>query len=186
MKGPRSTQKHGAVSRGPSHLELPHWTCCLSLTRANSQTRKCDAQLPRFIHRKTYLPAGSRECVPQYLFRTVADESRGTNNHATMAPDTRNCRARIESIYNLTEMVEKHQKWKYEYPSEFVSWSSSLLFVLVHASRRRYRQRHHNVQVRILDVRKLASHMAIYPIKTMFQTLGIPHADPLWHHSYSQ
>ena len=103
-----------------------------------------------------------------------------------MAPDICDCHAKIENIHKANDMIKNHYLYRYTCPSEFVSWSSSLLFVLAHAIRKQNFLAENNVQVRILDVRKLPKDMAIYPLKTLFQVYDMPHQDVLWHYSYCQ
>ena len=52
-------------------------------------------------------------------------------------------------------MLYVHIKWRYRAPSEFSSWSVSLLYVLVHAVRKAYYEDEHDVLVYGVHTRKL-------------------------------
>ncbi|KAK6415730.1 Cochaperone prefoldin complex subunit [Elasticomyces elasticus] len=79
---------------------------------------------------------------PRYLFRAASDNSRGLNTAIEVDPlrgyTAVPYRADLASIptSDATQMLRAHLKWNYNVPSEFSSWSVSLLWVLVHAVRK--------------------------------------------------
>ena len=52
-------------------------------------------------------------------------------------------------------MIRSHLKYKYKVPSEFSSWSVSLLWVLIHAVRKAYDQGESDILVYVMDTRNI-------------------------------
>jgi len=79
-------------------------------------------------------------------------------------------------------MIIEHLAYRYRTPSEFVSWSSSLTFVLTHATRKQNSSRESNVQIVILDTHKLQmdrarqiqGRCAIYPAPELCRIFNVP------------
>lgn len=110
---------------------------------------------------------------PPFLFRCASAQSRGTNTPTTIDP-----LAGYESFYHpdvasfslptLSLMVYDHIKYIYDSPSEFSSWSVSLLYVLMHAVRKTYSEDEQDVLVYVMDTRSLPAsriHSAVELIK---------------------
>ena len=71
-----------------------------------------------------------------------------------------------------TEMLQTHLEWKYSTCSDFMSWSSSLLWVLVHGIRRRYHQGEDDIHICIMDTQK-AKDNAIYPARALMKAWNV-------------
>ena len=70
-------------------------------------------------------------------------------------------------------MVRAHLLWDYGRESDFISWSSSILWVLEHAARMHTYEHKRNVHVAVMDTRKIHD-MAIFPATTLMNVYGIP------------
>ncbi|KAK8253850.1 hypothetical protein IWZ00DRAFT_209134 [Phyllosticta capitalensis] len=121
----------------------------------------------------------SAECIPRYLFRAFSDQSRGTNSATEAIPDTSPCHTIIttdEKLISTTKhMISDHLLYKYSTPSEFSSWSSSLLFVLRHAIRRAHQPRLQdtNVVICVLDTATLPQNRRLYPATALMAAYDI-------------
>lgn len=80
-------------------------------------------------------------------------------------------------------MLEHHLLWNYAWPAEFSSWSSSLLFVLRHAVRKKYYDLANNVCICVLDTRKLIN-SSIYPATSLLQACEVKNEGKLQHEYY--
>ncbi len=81
-------------------------------------------------------------------------------------------------------MLEQHLRWDYACPSEFSSWSSSLLFVLRHAVRKKYCDLAKNVCIYVLDSRKSVNN-SIYPATSLLQVYEVKSEKKLRHEYYA-
>ncbi|KAK5175022.1 uncharacterized protein LTR77_000158 [Saxophila tyrrhenica] len=83
--------------------------------------------------------------LPPFLFRAASNRSRGVNTEDTIDPFIHHGRhlkyhdhPDSMTIEDRAQMIYYHIRWKYHEPSEFSSWSISILWVLLHAVRRQY------------------------------------------------
>lgn len=74
---------------------------------------------------------------------------------------------------NTREMLEEHLTWNYRHPSEFTSWTSSLLCALRHAMRKLYhwKEAESDVYIAVLDTANLA--MPVWAAPALFDAYGI-------------
>lgn len=104
---------------------------------------------------KTLPPDG----LPPFLFRAASSNgSRGINTAFEIDPlagTGEDYHPNIEAIPELPRKLYDHIKYEYLTPSEFSSWSVSLLYVLVHANRKAHFLNEANVLIYVLDTRKL-------------------------------
>ncbi|KAK8173937.1 hypothetical protein IWX90DRAFT_428341 [Phyllosticta citrichinensis] len=120
----------------------------------------------------------SARCVPRYLFRAFSDQSRGTNSATEAIPDA-SCHTTITAdeklISSTKHMISDHLLYKYSTPSEFSSWSSSLLFVLRHAIRRAHQPslQDTDVFICVLDTKTLPDDLHIYPATALMAAYDI-------------
>lgn len=101
--------------------------------------------------------------LPPYLFRTTSERSRGRNTMSEMDP-LFGYRAQYHETIDrfheeepkvLQNMIENHIAWKYGVPSEFTSWSASIMYVLIHAIRRMYNDGNKTIFVYVMDTSRL-------------------------------
>lgn len=98
---------------------------------------------------------------PPFLFRVGSKQSRGINTATEIDPlagyDSED-HDDIEGIgYDgLRQMMYDHVKYNYAAPSEFTSWSVSVLYVLVHAIRKMYHYED-DLLLYVMDTRKLSA-----------------------------
>ena len=95
-----------------------------------------------------------------FLFRAVSHASRGRNTSMVIDPlhgYSPEYHASLSSIpYNEARMmIRDHLNYEYRSPSEFSSWSISLLWVLVHAVRKAYDCGEWDILIYALDTSKL-------------------------------
>ncbi|KAK4552213.1 hypothetical protein LTR86_010567 [Recurvomyces mirabilis] len=100
------------------------------------------------------------EAKPRFLFRASSNQSRGGpkgNTLTTVDPlarsqtvDYHSCLAAIPRS-RARSMLEHHFLWHYEHDSEFSSWSTSLLWVLVHTIRKQVIRHDTNILIYVLD-----------------------------------
>jgi hypothetical protein len=99
--------------------------------------------------------------LPPFLFRAASSNgSRGINTAEEIDPlagTGGEYHSNIESITELPRLLYDHINYEYRTPSEFSSWSVSLLYVLVHANRKAHHLCEANVVLYVLDTRKLES-----------------------------
>jgi len=81
-------------------------------------------------------------------------------------------------------MIESHLLYLYSQPSEFTSWSSSLLFVVLHAIRKKYALGENDLRICILDTRRLRD-TTIYPATALMKVYDIQNVDKLKFQYYS-
>ncbi|KAK3704004.1 hypothetical protein LTR37_014107 [Vermiconidia calcicola] len=125
---------------------------------------------------------------PPFLFRVASDDSRGFNSTDEIDPlhgYESQYHADLDSMDYPTarHMVRDHINWKYYAPSEFSSWSVSLLYVLVHAVRKAYSEGETNVLIYVMDTSLLPAsnslHSAVELVKDYkvdFDRMLIPYA----------
>ena len=70
-------------------------------------------------------------------------------------------------------MLKAHLLWKYHIDSDFISWSSSVLWVLEHAARMHSYECKSNVHIAVMDTRKIDD-MALFPATTLMEVFGVP------------
>ena len=114
---------------------------------------------------------------PPYLFRAASDDpdtstsSRGLNTKNVIDPLSgaywkygmqQVYHDNIASIDSIKNMICDHINYNYYAPSEFSSWSVSLLFVLQHALRKAYALGENNVLVYAMDTTNLPSSRIYY------------------------
>ncbi|KAH7036820.1 hypothetical protein B0J12DRAFT_263687 [Macrophomina phaseolina] len=125
----------------------------------------------------------SRRRVPRYLFRAFSSGSRGglgLNNESKILPTETD----IALVYNAgeantKEMIEEHLLW-HKCDSAFTSWSSSLIWVLRHAIRKKYtRYREEDVHICILDTDSTSE--PIFPAIALIDAYNItPRPEKPW------
>ncbi|KAH0563364.1 hypothetical protein GP486_002071 [Trichoglossum hirsutum] len=81
------------------------------------------------------------------------------------------------------EMLESHLLWDFTCSSEFISWTSSLLFALQHAIRKAYFRNESDVCICILNTRKLEE-VSIYPATVLLKAYGVRGEGKLRHEYY--
>lgn len=69
-------------------------------------------------------------------------------------------------------MIETHILWSRE-PTEFISWTSSLLWALQHAVRKRAKCKDQNVSICVLDIQRAPVQLSIYPVPNLLCVYGI-------------
>lgn len=72
-------------------------------------------------------------------------------------------------------MIIAHLAYRYSQPSQFTSWTSSLLFAIVHCIRKSSFLNETGLKIYMLDTRKL-SHASIYPATTLLKVYDIKNA----------
>lgn len=78
-------------------------------------------------------------------------------------------------------MIENHLVWGRE-STEFISWTSSLLWALQYAVRKRAKWKDQNISICVLDIRRQAAapevqqqqQLSIYPVPNLLYVYGIP------------
>ena len=112
--------------------------------------------------------------IPPFLFRAASDQSRGANTAARIDPlehyGTADYHKDLDSFprCDICPMLADHFEYMYDRPSEFSSWSISILWVLVHAVRKATCFEETNVLIYIMDTRKLPigrAHSAVQLVK---------------------
>jgi hypothetical protein len=131
----------------------------------------------------------SKDNLPHYLFRAYSDESSGGNSPEGIISGAHLVGCGHESAHKIPsteakDMLERHFLWDYKHPSEFISWTSSLLFALQHAIRKAYFRHEPNVCICILNTRKLEQ-VSIYPATTLLKVYGIKDEGKLRHEYYN-
>ena len=129
----------------------------------------------------------SRAHVPQYLFRAFGSGSSGHNSRRGFFPPAHVRGISHTSILDIPyqdnkHMLEQHFLWNYKSVSEYSSWSSSLLWVLQHAVRKRDHRREFNASICVFNTR-IVSH-EIYPARTLLRLYRIPSQGKLRHDYY--
>ncbi|KXS96780.1 hypothetical protein AC578_5342 [Pseudocercospora eumusae] len=100
--------------------------------------------------------------LPRFLFRVAgSSKSRGLNNMHVIDPlfgwdQDYHKDIRAASNELMRSMIMYHTAWNYKVPSEFSSWTVSLLWVLIHA-RRKYREGEKDIIIYVMDTSKLPS-----------------------------
>ncbi|KAF2137808.1 uncharacterized protein K452DRAFT_312180 [Aplosporella prunicola CBS 121167] len=123
----------------------------------------------------------SRRRVPRYLFRTCSENSRGglaANSSEQILPDDTNWRnIEFGGVAGTKRMIENHLLWRYESPSEFTSWSSSLLFAIQYALLKKDydRKEEENIKVCVLDTSNFA--IPVYPATALYDAYRITPID---------
>lgn len=80
-------------------------------------------------------------------------------------------------------MIERHLTWSRE-PTEFISWTSSLLWALQHAARKRARWNDQNISICVLDIQRAPVQLSVYPVPTLLCVYGIPSRGRDFHAEY--
>lgn len=70
-------------------------------------------------------------------------------------------------------MIENHLLWGRE-PTEFISWTSSLLWALQYAVRKRAKWKEQNIRICVLDIQQAPMQLSIYPVPKLLCVYGIP------------
>ena len=73
-------------------------------------------------------------------------------------------------------MLRPHLLWDYNSESDFISWSSSILWVLEHAARMHSYEMKTNIHIAIMDTRKVDD-MAIFPATKLMEIFGLPESE---------
>lgn len=103
---------------------------------------------------------------PPYLFRAASDDddnsnsSRGRNSADEIDPlfgKSLDYQQNLAAIEKARNMISNHINYNYYIPSEFSSWSVSLLFVLQHAMRKMKELSERNFLIYVMDTRSLSS-----------------------------
>ncbi|KAF7187323.1 hypothetical protein HII31_11411 [Pseudocercospora fuligena] len=99
--------------------------------------------------------------LPRFLFRVAgSSKSRGLNNMDVIDPlfgwdQDYHEDIRAASYDLMRTMIMYHTTWNYKIPSEFSSWTVSLLWVLIHA-RRKYHEGEKDIIIYVMDTSKLS------------------------------
>lgn len=115
---------------------------------------------------------------PPYLFRAASDQSRGINTLDEIDPldgydsEYHAELAELEASNLHRTMIYDHIHFQDQSPSEFSSWSVSLLYGLVHAVPKTYSEDETNVVVYILDTKKLPA-SRIHSARDLLRSNGL-------------
>ena len=129
-----------------------------------------------------------RDDVPRYLFRAYSNKSFGYNDSTEMIPTAFNEGVGHKSIFHVPEqerqkMLSDHLAWSRDTCSDFLSWSSSLLFVLIHGVRRKYYQKEEGVNICIMDTHE-AKDNDVYPARMLVKLWGVDKPDDWYQSEY--
>ncbi len=112
--------------------------------------------------------------IPPFLFRAAGiKQSKGSGSKGSGSKDSgsrgRNdahvidplsgysatYHSHLEAIPQARQMIKNHISYLYPEPSEFSSWSVSLLYVLVHTMRKVFHRKEEDVRIYVMDTAKL-------------------------------
>lgn len=79
-------------------------------------------------------------------------------------------------------MIENHILWNRE-PTEFISWTSSLLWALQYAVRKRAKWKDQNISICVLDIQQAPMQLSIYPVPSLLCVYGIPSRGREFYHA---
>lgn len=70
-------------------------------------------------------------------------------------------------------MIEHHLLWSRK-PTEFISWTSSLLWALQYAVRKQANWKDQNIGICVLDIQQASVQLSIYPVPILLSVYDIP------------
>lgn len=79
-------------------------------------------------------------------------------------------------------MIEHHLRWSRE-TTEFISWTSSLLWALQYAVRKRAKRKDQDISICVLDIQQAPVQLSIYPVPTLLCVYGIPSQGRDYYHA---
>ena len=80
-----------------------------------------------------------------------------------------------KSRSDTKRMLRHHLLWHYYEESNFISWSSSILWVLEHAARMHIHEHKSNVHIAVMDTRKVDD-MSLFPATALMTVFDMPDA----------
>lgn len=139
------------------------------------------SSLPWNLSHDQLIVGRKKDCadlIPRFLFRTYSESSQGINASPRFLSQATAKDLHHSSLYDIPKdeakfMIEHHLLWSRE-TTEFISWTSSLLWALQYAVRKRAKWRDHNVSVCVLDIQRAPVQLSIYPVPTLLCVYGIP------------
>lgn len=118
--------------------------------------------------------------IPRYLFRTYSDSSQGINACPRFLSQATVKGVQHSSLYDIPKeearfMIENHLLWGRE-STEFISWTSSLLWALQYAVRKRAKWKDQNITICVLDIVQapVQQQQRIYPVPNLLCVYDIP------------
>lgn len=131
-----------------------------------------------------------KDCVgliPRYLFRTYSESSQGINASPRFLSQATAKDLHHSSLYDIPKneakiMIEHHLLWSRE-TTEFISWTSSLLWALQYAVRKRAKWKDQNIRICVLDIQRASVQVSIYPVPTLLCVYGIPSRGRDYYHA---
>lgn len=142
---------------------------------------RSSSSLPWIFSRDQLIKGRKKDCaglIPRYLFRTYSESSQGINAHPRFLSQATVKGVHHSSLYDIPMdeakfMIETHILWSRE-PTEFISWTSSLLWALQYAVRKRAKCKDQNVSICVLDIQRAPMQLSIYPVPNLLCVYGIP------------
>ncbi|KAK4893066.1 hypothetical protein LTR27_008603 [Elasticomyces elasticus] len=118
---------------------------------------------------------------PRFLFRASSDESRGgpAGNTAFLIDplaktDEAYCSRFTDLDWEDADLqLETHFGYQYKHPSPFSSWSTSLLWVLVHAVRKSVVYHETDGLIYVLDTEALVGQERVFSARRLVETLAV-------------
>lgn len=115
--------------------------------------------------------------IPRYLFRTYSESSQGINASPRFLSQATAKDLHHSSLYDIPKdeaklMIEHHLLWSRE-NTEFISWTSSLLWALQYAVRKRAKWKDQSISICVLDIQRSPAQLSIYPVPTLLCVYGI-------------
>ncbi|KAK5688551.1 hypothetical protein LTS10_000529 [Elasticomyces elasticus] len=118
---------------------------------------------------------------PRFLFRASSNESRGgpAGNTAFLIDplaktDEAYCSRFTDLDWEDADLqLETHFGYQYKHPSPFSSWSTSLLWVLVHAVRKSVVYHETNVLIYVLDTEALVGQERVFSARGLVEMLAV-------------
>ncbi|KAI5250328.1 hypothetical protein E4T43_00292 [Aureobasidium subglaciale] len=121
----------------------------------------------------------SRATVPRYLFRCYSPSSGSICSVKRIRPRT----PPTAFGPRTRDILDRHLSWSKRRPSEFVSWTSSILVALVYAIRALESDHPRDtdkgsIHIAVLDVSTVPATTPIYPANSLMRTFGLPYDTP--------
>ncbi|KAK3629897.1 hypothetical protein LTR56_017792 [Elasticomyces elasticus] len=131
-------------------------------------------------HLLTLIGSATLSC-PRFLFRASSNESRGGpagNTAFVIDPLAKTDEAYSSRFTHLDWedadlQLETHFGYQYKHPSPFSSWSTSLLWVLVHAVRKAVVYHETNVLIYVLDTGALVGQERVFSARRLVEMLAV-------------
>ncbi|MCJ1308006.1 hypothetical protein MMC25_001656 [Agyrium rufum] len=115
--------------------------------------------------------------TPRYLFRTYSESSAGKNGPGEFFSATYASGIGHQSFFTIPpskakQMLDEHVRWFNMPNDEFISWSSSILFVLQHAVRKKAYHKDKDIHLCILDTHQMDC--TFYTAVTLLRFYNVP------------